>query len=88
MKGYLTKVGEQLVAHDRWEKNFDELAPIDQKTCREHAFGFGGIGGLTVFQNSVPTSTVTVFWMPGMVDGRPWIPLAIRHGRVSKLLFG
>ncbi|WP_159442510.1 HD domain-containing protein [Agrobacterium sp. DSM 25558] len=88
LRAYLTKVGEQLIAHDRWEKNFDKLDSRDQETCREHAFGFGGIGGLTVFQNSVPTSTVTAFWMPGMVDGRPWIPLAIRHGRVSKLLLG
>jgi HD superfamily phosphohydrolase len=88
LREYLTDVGKQLYGFDRWGKTWEELDPTSQAACAKHAFGFGGIGGLTFFQNSVPTSTVTAFWMPGMVDGRPWIPLAIRQGRVSKLLLG
>jgi deoxynucleoside triphosphate triphosphohydrolase SAMHD1 len=88
LRSYLIAVGKQLNAYDRWGKSFNDLEASDQITCEEHAFGFGGIGGLTFFQNSVPTSTVTAFWMPGVVDGRPWVPLAIRQGRVSKLLLG
>ncbi|PZM08069.1 HD domain-containing protein [Rhizobium tubonense] len=85
LKEYLSNIGAKLVAFDLWQKDLGDLNKAEVERCEQNAFGYGNIGGLTILQNTVPTSTATAFWMPGIVDGRPWTPLAIRQGRLSGL---
>jgi HD superfamily phosphohydrolase len=87
LRSYLHTVGCELLANERCQCAFGELTASDDRSfCEERAFGYGGLGGVTVLADGVPTSTVTGLWMPGRVNGRPWIPLFLRMGRLKNLV--
>jgi deoxynucleoside triphosphate triphosphohydrolase SAMHD1 len=87
LRAHLIEVGRDLVASDRWEADYNSLDNEKKNECDENAFGYGSFGGVTILPSTVPTSTFTALWMPGRVQGIPWMPLAIRDGRFRKLIF-
>ncbi|QXX73785.1 HD domain-containing protein [Methylovirgula sp. HY1] len=87
LRSFLEQVGRDLIAYDRWNGAYEGLSSEQQQICENHAFGYGAFGGLTILASTVPTSTVTALWLPGFWQGRPWIPLAIRWGRLNKVTF-
>ncbi|SFO38336.1 HD domain-containing protein [Roseovarius lutimaris] len=85
LKEFLLSVGKQLFALDRYQTKFDDLSSEKRAKCQEYGLGYSGFCGLTILASNVPTSTLTPIWMPGIVNGRPWQPLAIRWGRLRNL---
>jgi len=60
--------GERLFARD-------VLLQIGRELYAEAPFGFGDIGGLVAFHNTVPNNTLPVFWSSGTMNDRAWKPL-------------
>ena len=52
---------------------FQKLATIDQVV--DALFGYGNLGGLVLFHNTVPNNTLPIFWSNGVVNERSWRPL-------------
>ena len=86
LKSWLSEVGRDLIAGDRFGRPFDNLETSQKEVCEQHAFGYGGFGGVTITSFNVPTSTVTALWLPGEYAGRPWIPLFLRRGRLERAI--
>lgn len=76
---FLARVGTECMRSAR------DMAAADDD-CRSKALGYGNSEGRTVTLWNVPTSTITAFWCPGIVDGEPWFPLFIRRGYADKLV--
>lgn len=87
LKTFLTHVGRDLLAMRRSGCLFNDLedGSDDREYCRARGFGFGNHGGITITNHNVPASTVTALWQPGVLRGRPWIPLFMRRGRFADL---
>ncbi len=83
---YLRGVGKALVAQDRFGKSYEALNEDEQGICNQRALGYNDIGGVTFFPYTCPTWTVTAFWMPGVVNDVPWLPLGLRWGRLNKVV--
>lgn len=88
LKTFLSEVGFQVLASAKYSKRSEELSKDEESFCRGNSFGYGNIGGLTITTRNVPSSSVTALWCPGIYKLRPWFPLAIRRGYVSKLVLG
>lgn len=73
---FLRKVGRECI-------NSSEITSADPES---DALGFGNARGRTVTLWSVPTSTYTALWCPGIVGGEPWFPLFVRRGYAEKLV--
>ena len=85
LQAFLCNVGQELFARDCYKKDYANLTVEEQERCKKHALGYNNFRGMTILASNVPTSTLTSVWMPGIVNGRPWQPLAIRWGRLKNL---
>lgn len=82
----LARIGEQLLVYCRWSTDKAEEPPEEIRSrCVTDALGYGGANGSLITMWSVPSSTTTALWCPGIVDGEPWIPLVPRRGYVDLL---
>lgn len=88
LRDFLTAVGTELMAWALHRTSTDQLDPAASATCRQRAFGYGNMGAMVVTTDSVPTSTVTAIWSPGLVHGRPWMPLVLRRNKLRHLVLG
>ncbi|TCP96361.1 HD superfamily phosphohydrolase [Sphingomonas sp. PP-F2F-A104-K0414] len=87
LRVFLETVGADLVAQSKFDCVRSELNTAEsQSACDHRRFGYGNHGGITVTNHNVPASTVTALWQPGMHEGKPWIPLFIRRGRLKNLI--
>jgi hypothetical protein len=50
--------------------------------------GYANAGALLVTSVSTPTGTITPLWQPGLYQGQPWMPLAIRTNKLRYLVIG
>jgi AAA domain-containing protein len=66
--GIFTDEGETTFAKDM-------LLQIGRELTPQNPLGFGDMGALVVFHNSVPNNTLPIFWSNGTVNDRPWHPL-------------
>jgi len=53
----------------------DVLIQIGRELTPQTPLGYGDMGALVVFHNTVPNNTLPVFWSSGTVNDRPWKPL-------------
>ena len=51
------------------------LLQVGRELYRQHPLGYGDLGGLVAFHNTLPNNTLPIFWCSGTVNGRPWKPL-------------
>ncbi|QOZ55873.1 HD domain-containing protein [Bradyrhizobium sp. CCBAU 53338] len=86
LKNYLSEVGQSVIASTLYQRNFSELTPSQKAKCRERALGYGNVGALVATNSSVPTSTVSALWCPGVHRGEPWVPLLLRSSKLSNLV--
>ncbi len=78
LEKFLTQVGKELIKRN-WEKASSE-------DCENNALGYDNKQALLSTLVNVPTATLTAFWMPGVYNKMPWIPLFIRRGYLNKLV--
>jgi hypothetical protein len=53
----------------------DVLLQIGRELTPQNPLGFGDMGALVAFHNSVPNNTLPIFWSNGKVNERQWQPL-------------
>ncbi len=53
----------------------DILIQIGRELTPQMPLGYGDLGGLVVFHNTVPNDTLPIFWSSGIVNDKPWKPL-------------
>jgi hypoxanthine phosphoribosyltransferase len=53
----------------------DVLIQVGRELTPQVPLGYGDMGALVVFHNTVPNDTLPVFWSSGTVNERPWKPL-------------
>src|SRR5579872_5127236 len=50
----------------------DVLLQIGRELYPAAPLGFGNLGALVAFHNSIPNNTLPIFWINGQVGERPW----------------
>lgn len=53
----------------------DTMLQIGRELVQRRPLGWGDMGALVVFENTVPNNTLPVFWAHGVVAERQWVPL-------------
>ena len=53
----------------------DVMLQIGQQLVPQNPLGFGNMGTLVSFHNTIPNNTLPVFWSTGKANGREWNPL-------------
>jgi hypothetical protein len=53
----------------------DVLLQIGRELTPQTPLGYGDMGTLVAFHNTVPNNTLPIFWSNGSVNDRPWHPL-------------
>ena len=61
----------------------DVMLQIGQQLVPQNPLGFGSMGALVSFHNTIPNNTLPVFWSSGMANGREWKPLFPRGSFVT-----
>jgi hypothetical protein len=51
------------------------LIQIGRELTPQDPLGYGDMGALICFHNTVPNNTLPVFWSSGTVNDKPWRPL-------------
>jgi hypothetical protein len=51
------------------------LIQIGRGLDPQYPLGYGDMGALVCFNNTIPNNTLPIFWSSGDVNGRPWKPL-------------
>lgn len=51
------------------------LLQIGRELTPQNPLGFGDMGGLVMFHNTIPNNTLPIFWSNGTVNERQWKPL-------------
>jgi hypothetical protein len=51
------------------------LLQIGRELTPQIPLGYGDMGALVVFHNTIPNNTLPVFWSSGTVNDKPWKPL-------------
>jgi len=65
------------IFEDDDEINFvkEVLTQIGRELIPQYPLGYGDIGALICFHNTIPNNTLPIFWSNGTVNGKPWKPL-------------
>jgi len=53
----------------------DVLLQIGRELSPQIPLGYGDMGALVVFHNTVPNNTLPIFWSSGTANDKPWKPL-------------
>jgi len=53
----------------------DILIQLGRELTPQRPLGFGDMGALVAFHNTVPNNTLPIFWCNGKVNDKPWKPL-------------
>jgi len=53
----------------------DMLLQVGRELTPQTPLGWGDLGVLVTFHNTVPNNTLPIFWSNGQVNTRPWVPL-------------
>ena len=61
----------------------DVMLQIGQQLVPQNPLGFGNMGALVSFHNTIPNNTLPVFWSSGVANGREWKPLFPRGSFVT-----
>lgn len=56
----------------------DVMLQIGRQLTPQRPLGYGDLGVLIAFHNTIPNNTLPIFWSSGTVNNRPWIPLLPR----------
>jgi len=77
--------GEEVRAFDEGAGIFDcrddlkfgqeVMLQMGRELCPRNPLGFGNMGGLVAFHNTVPNNSMPIFWSNGTVNDRQWKPL-------------
>jgi hypothetical protein len=51
------------------------LIQIGRELTPQYPLGYGDMGALVCFNNTIPNNTLPIFWGNGDVNGKPWKPL-------------
>lgn len=56
------------------EINFarEMLIQIGRELDPQYSLGFGDLGALVCFNNTIPNNTLPIFWRSGTVNDKPW----------------
>jgi len=62
---------------DESEINFarEMLLQIGRELFPQSPLGYGDLGALVCFNNTIPNNTLPIFWSSGTVNDKPWKPL-------------
>lgn len=73
------------IFEDDGDRAFAEEAmlQIGRQLVRQNPLGFGNMGALVSFHNTIPNNTLPVFWCAGTANGREWTPLLPRGSFAS-----
>ena len=73
------------IFEDDGDRAFAEEAmlQIGRQLVRQNPLGFGNMGALVSFHNTIPNNTLPVFWCAGKANGREWTPLLPRGSFAS-----
>ena len=65
---------------DEGERIFaqDALLQVCRQLTPQNPLGYGDMGGLVAFHNTIPNNTLPAFWSSGTVNDRPWEALLPR----------
>ena len=76
---------EARIFEDEGERAFaqDVMLQIGRQLVPQSPLGYGDMGALVSFHNTVPNNTLPVFWSAGKANGREWRPLLPRGSYVS-----
>ena len=55
------------------------LIQIGRELDPQYPLGYGDMGALVCFNNTIPNNTLPIFWCNGDVNGKPWKPLFPRE---------
>jgi hypothetical protein len=69
--GIFSSAGELKFAHD-------VMLQIGRQLTPQTPLGYGDLGVLVAFHNTIPNNTLPIFWSSGTVNNRPWVPLLPR----------
>ena len=61
----------------------DVMLQIGRQLLPQNPLGFGNMGALISFHNTIPNNTLPIFWCSGEVNGRDWNPLLPRTSSSS-----
>ncbi len=53
----------------------DVVLQLGRELYPDAPLGFGGLGALVAFHNTIPNNTLPIFWSNGRVGGRAWNPI-------------
>ncbi len=77
--------GEEVLALDNQSDIFENteeikfaneiLLQLGRELTPQMPLGWGDMGSLVVFHNTVPNNTLPIFWCSGVVNDKPWKPL-------------
>lgn len=91
LKSYLMHVGQQLYAWSKFRGDtgwdYESLSDEQKDKSSKNSLGYHNVNALICTPSSVPTATVSAIWSPGIVDGRPWVPLLIRNNKLKHAVF-
>lgn len=70
-------VSEAGIFADEEEIKFaqDVLMQVGRELTPQIPLGYGDMGALVSFHNTIPNNTLPIFWSSGIVNDRPWKPL-------------
>jgi hypothetical protein len=58
----------------------DMLLQIGRELYPSNPLGYGDMGGLVCFHDTIPNNTLPIFWCDGTVGEKPWRALFPRLG--------
>ena len=73
------------IFQDESEKGFAQnvMLQIGRQLVPENPLGYGQMGALVCFHNTIPNNSLPVFWSSGEVNDKEWIPLLQRGSYAS-----
>ena len=82
LKAFAPEAG---IFEDDGDRTFaeDVMLQIGRQLVRQNPLGFGNMGALVSFHNTIPNNTLPVLWAAGRANGREWVPLLPRGSFAS-----